>query len=146
MLLGNLGAEFPNVRRFSIDALTDVIQPDGGAPHKTQLMVATALLRCLQDEDHGVRAAAIRALRTLGMEVQDTAAARARVQLLLQTFTSPHAYVRRFGITTLTELLSSLAEARREFQPSVMAALQARLEDADQGVRSAAATALKIVS
>lgn len=67
-LVGHMGAEFPNVRRFAIEALTHVIQPDDGPPHEARSMVVTALRECLQDEDYGVRAAATRALRTLDAE------------------------------------------------------------------------------
>ncbi len=109
-------------------------------------MVATALLRCLEDEDHSVRTAAIRALRSLDAEVRDAKTARDRIPILLQTFTSPHAYVRRYGIGALTELCSDFAEAWHEFQPKMVAALHARLEDTDQGVRTAAANALKVLS
>ena len=145
-LLGILGAEFPNVRRFAVEALAEVIQPDDETSHETPDPVAMALLGCLQDDEHGVRSAAVRALRTLSLETRDNATARTRIRVLLETLDNQHAYVRRFGISALIEVVLSHADVQRDYQAEVLAGLQKRLEDADRSVRSAAANAIKLLS
>lgn len=145
-LLDTLRAEFPNVRRFAVTALAEAIQHDNGAPNEAPAAVVMALLDCVQDEEHGVRSAAVRALRAISLEAPDATTARDRLRALLDILDSRHVYVRRFGVGALIEVLMHHADVQRDYQSQVMSGLQERLDDTDHSVRSAAANAIKILS